>query len=253
MFYADVPTHRFLLIGSRAWGGADEFSDLDVVISGPAPEDLDHPYFQNLVRTLEPGSVARGGRLDLFYDDPANHRFVGIYTGAATAIAPGRDAYRAMVAEAREISIFDLARMAATAAEEGTAPALAPGQIAGRQGRKSALLDRIVARHRARTATPTYRVSVHEAEDPIRPGHGTEPGWIQVERSVARMGLRAVVRGLREEGYDNSAILIESEAPNPFPASRSTDTVPVSALASHPELARRATAAFPPLAQALGR
>ena len=60
----------------------------------------------------------------------------------------------------------------------------------------------------------TFRVSVHEGQDPIRPEHGHEPGWIRVEQGVPQMGLRAVVRELRGEGYEDSAILIESECAN---------------------------------------
>ncbi|WP_062266955.1 hypothetical protein [Endozoicomonas arenosclerae] len=57
----------------------------------------------------------------------------------------------------------------------------------------------------------TYKVSVHEGEDPIRPENGIEPGWIVQEQSIPLMGLREVVRQLREEGYEDSAILVELE------------------------------------------
>lgn len=56
-----------------------------------------------------------------------------------------------------------------------------------------------------------YSVSVHEQEDPIRPEHGVQPGWIVVEEKVLQFGLRAVVRELRNEGYDDEAILLEKE------------------------------------------
>jgi len=64
------------------------------------------------------------------------------------------------------------------------------------------------------TFVGTFTVSVHEGQDIIRPEHGCQPGWIRVEEEVPHMGLRAVVRQLREEGYTDEAILVESECAN---------------------------------------
>ena len=57
----------------------------------------------------------------------------------------------------------------------------------------------------------TYRISVHEQDNPIRPEHQCVPGWIEVECRVPWMGLRAVVQELRDDGYDDEAILVERE------------------------------------------
>lgn len=56
-----------------------------------------------------------------------------------------------------------------------------------------------------------YRVSVHEGEDPIRPEHGIQPGWILVEDDVPLFCLRILLRQLWDEGYTNEAILIEKQ------------------------------------------
>jgi hypothetical protein len=54
-----------------------------------------------------------------------------------------------------------------------------------------------------------FTVSVHEGEDPIRPEHGIEPGWIKVKDDVPQFQLRDLVRQLYSEGYTNESILIE--------------------------------------------
>lgn len=63
-----------------------------------------------------------------------------------------------------------------------------------------------------RTTASTYRVSVHEGANIIRPEHGCQCGWILVEQEIPHMGLRDVITTLRDEGYDDGAILVESEA-----------------------------------------
>jgi hypothetical protein len=64
-----------------------------------------------------------------------------------------------------------------------------------------------------KTSSITFTVSVHESEDPIRPEHGIEPGWIKVEENVPQYALRELIKQLRDEGYEDSAILVEREKP----------------------------------------
>lgn len=56
-----------------------------------------------------------------------------------------------------------------------------------------------------------FRVSVHESEEPIRPENGSSPGWILQESSIPQFYLREVLRELRDEGYEDSAILVQAE------------------------------------------
>ena len=51
--------------------------------------------------------------------------------------------------------------------------------------------------------------SVHEKEDPIRPEHGIELGWIKVEDDVPQFQLRDLIKQLYAEGYTNESILIQ--------------------------------------------
>jgi hypothetical protein len=53
-----------------------------------------------------------------------------------------------------------------------------------------------------------FTVSVHEKEEPIRPEHGIEPGWIKIEDDVPQYALRDLIRQLYSEGYTNESILI---------------------------------------------
>ncbi len=62
-----------------------------------------------------------------------------------------------------------------------------------------------------KTANSTYTVSVHESEDPIRPEHGIQEGWIVVQENVPQFSLRGLITQLRSEGYDDSAILVKKE------------------------------------------
>lgn len=54
-----------------------------------------------------------------------------------------------------------------------------------------------------------FRISVHEEEIPIRPENGSSPGWILQEESIPQFAIRKIVRDLRDEGYEDSAILIQ--------------------------------------------
>ena len=148
-FYAGVPRHRFLLLGSHAWGRPDERSDVDVVIC--VEGDRDHPYFQDLVRSLGP-AMPPEGRLDLMWDEPERHRFTGV--AGHTAIDPGPEYYAAMKAAAREITIFDLGRMARAARAMGPCMIDSREQFQEREAAKGAVLDALVRRHRQQEPRP---------------------------------------------------------------------------------------------------
>ncbi len=55
-----------------------------------------------------------------------------------------------------------------------------------------------------------YQISVHEGECPIRPENGVAPGWVFQIGGLSLMSLRPEIRALREEGYEDSAVLVES-------------------------------------------
>jgi len=57
----------------------------------------------------------------------------------------------------------------------------------------------------------TYRISVHETEDPIRLEHGTMIGWILIEQNIPLFGLREIISQLFSEGYTKEGTLIEKE------------------------------------------
>ena len=61
----------------------------------------------------------------------------------------------------------------------------------------------------------TYSISVHEGEDPRRTHSGPIGGlsWVCIEECIPLFSLRGVLRGLREEGYEDEAILIEIKTP----------------------------------------
>jgi hypothetical protein len=56
-----------------------------------------------------------------------------------------------------------------------------------------------------------FRVSVHEGEVPIRPENGSSFEWILQEESIPQFATRKIVKDLHEEGYEDSAILIQSD------------------------------------------
>jgi len=57
----------------------------------------------------------------------------------------------------------------------------------------------------------TYKISVHEKEDPIRIEHGIQPGWILIEENLYLFELRKFIKDLRRDGYTDEGILIEKE------------------------------------------
>lgn len=90
-----------------------------------------------------------------------------------------------------------------------------------------------VPAHSVKRLVSTYRVSVHESEDPIRPENGSALGWIEQERNIPHMALRSVVRQLRSEGYEDEAILVEREHANSLDMSNPVSPDPVGPKIDH--------------------
>lgn len=56
-----------------------------------------------------------------------------------------------------------------------------------------------------------FTVSVHEGEDPIRPEHGIQEGWIRVADDVEQFALRELIKQLMDEGYTRESILVQRQ------------------------------------------
>lgn len=92
-FYADVPDHQWLMIGSQARQTATPKSDFDVVLRGVSRADLEHPYFSDLLARLRPHDAAGCGVLDLFLDMPERHRLENVFH-PELAIDAGEQVYQ---------------------------------------------------------------------------------------------------------------------------------------------------------------
>jgi len=120
-FYTDVPHHEWKIFGSYADGEPNASSDFDVILCGVNRKDLeDVPYFADLMPKLLALSVDRGKSLDLFIDDPGEHRLLSAFS--ERSIDGGEDVYRAIHSIAKTTTVIDVLRRSAFLSHVDRAP-----------------------------------------------------------------------------------------------------------------------------------
>lgn len=115
MFYADVPEHHWLLIGSWATRTNDAYSDLDVVL---CRREAQHPYFTDTLASFKKYAAAAGGVLDLFEDQPDRHRVQNVWI-PELALDAGPEYYRQLIAGGIVMDTPHFMRVLATAVNRG--------------------------------------------------------------------------------------------------------------------------------------
>lgn len=124
MFYADVPPHHWLLIGSWARRENDAYSDLDVVL---CRREAQHQYFTDTLFSLRKYAAASGGVLDLFEDQPEQHRVQNVWI-PELALDAGVEYYRQLIAGGVVMTTPHFMRVLAMAVNRGRIVGMRPQQ-----------------------------------------------------------------------------------------------------------------------------
>jgi len=153
-FFADVPQHTWKLFGSYANGKNDSKSDFDVILCGVTREDLEHPYFEDLVQQLRTFSVEEGKHLDLFIDQPSRNRLESVFSPDERAIDAGAEAYKAIHFGAKEITVMHLVRACSYLSASGREEITSQEEFIERQNSKKRDLDALLIASREAEGLP---------------------------------------------------------------------------------------------------
>lgn len=175
-FYTDVPAHQWKIFGSYADGSHDAKSDYDVALCGVKREDLEHPFFEDMLLQLREYSIEAGKHLDIFIDQPEKHRLESIFPLEAPDNKTGDERYRAIdagpecyrVIHDGAVEIADDARLMRVASYLSTIqrePYMSQEEFVHRQTKKKEKMERAVEMLAAHAHHPVLPGRSHDKED----------------------------------------------------------------------------------------